>query len=193
MTICKKIEIKDCGESLVDLAKICPRLVIDLGKKRMGRECTAFLRKSIATMVCRAKSYLPDDTTFIINDAWRPKYIQEEILKSFYVRFQRQHPGWPDRRTLKEVSKYAAPTEGPTASGHMTGRAVNLRLWKNGRKVPMKSKKLSYQENAKTVQPKLPKYLQQNRKILFNALSKAGLSNYPMEYWHWSYGDIQWA
>lgn len=28
---------------------------------------------------------------------------------------------------------------------------------------------------------------------MFDALANAGLSNYPKEYWHWSYGDIQWA
>lgn len=75
----------------------------------------------------------------------------------------------------------------------MTGAAVDLRLMKNGRKMPMKSKKLSYQENAQSVQPKLPKYIQRNRQIMFRALKKAGLTNYSQEYWHWSYGDIQWA
>lgn len=189
----EEIKIKDCGEPLIDIAKTCPELVINLEKKRMRKEGTAFLRKSVAEMICRAKSYLPKGVTFIIGDAWRPKYIQEDILKSFYNKFQKQHHKWSSQRISEEVSKYAAPAEGPAVSGHMAGGAVDLRLWKNGRKIPMKSKKLSYQENAETVQPKLPKFIRQNRKILSDALLKAGLSNYPEEYWHWSYGDIQWA
>ena len=28
---------------------------------------------------------------------------------------------------------------------------------------------------------------------MFSALKKVGLSNCSNEYWHWSYGDIQWA
>ena len=57
----------------------------------------------------------------------------------------------------------------------------------------MKSARLSYQENAKSIQPKLPKYITNNRKIMFNALRRAGLSNVQNEFWHWSFGDIGWA
>ncbi len=32
-----------------------------------------------------------------------------------------------------------------------------------------------------------------NRKLLIDALSAAGLTNYTGEWWHWSYGDSGWA
>ena len=32
-----------------------------------------------------------------------------------------------------------------------------------------------------------------NRTVLADALSGAGLVNYPTEWWHWSYGDRYWA
>ncbi len=120
--------------------------------------------------------------TFIIESAWRPQYLQKKIFQQFEKRF-----------TIKEAGKYVAPFKGRYASGHMTGGAVDLRLWRNGRKVPMKSSKLTYQENAKSFQPKLPSYIQKNRQTMFNALRKAGLSNFSREFWHWSYGDIWWA
>lgn len=187
------IKINECGEKLVDIKKLCPNFVIDLDKKRMEKEKTAYLRKSVIEMLKKAEIFLSKGMTFIIGDAWRPHYIQEEILRKFAKRFAREHPDWSKERVKKEVEKYAAPAKGSRVFGHMTGGAVDLRLWKNGRKVPMKSKKLSYQENAKSDQPKLQKYILRNRKILFDALSRAGLSNYPKEYWHWSYGDIWWA
>ncbi len=174
------IKIKECGEPLVDIKKLCPDLVIDLDPRRTKK--TAYLRKAVAEMVCRAKSHLPEGMTFVINDAWRPQYVQEKIFQGFAKRF-----------TVKEAEKYVAPFKGKYVSGHMTGGAVDLRLWRNGRKVPMKSSKLTYQENAKSFQPKLPSYIQKNRQIMFNALRKAGLSNLSKEYWHWSYGDIWWA
>jgi D-alanyl-D-alanine dipeptidase len=34
---------------------------------------------------------------------------------------------------------------------------------------------------------------QKNRRILVEALESAGLINYPAEWWHFSYGDHQWA
>lgn len=187
------IKINECNEPLVDIKKLCPNIKIDLRKRRMKKEKTAYLRKTVAKMIWRAEKELPKGITFIIGDAWRPQYVQEEIMKWFIKRFSEKYPNWSRDKIVKEVEKYVAPSNGKCASGHMTGGAVDLRLWSNGKKVPMKSSKLTYQENAKSFQPKLPKYIQKNREIMFAALEKAGLSNYPKEYWHWSYGDIWWA
>lgn len=182
------IEICDNGEKLVDIEKVCSGLIIDLTPKRK-----AYFRESVAKMICRAKSYLPKGVTFIIGDAWRSQKIQKDIHKIFCKKFKREHPRWSDRRIKKEINEYVAPYKGRHVSGHMVGGAVDLRLYQNGRKVPMKSGKLSYQENALSSQLKLPKYIQKNRKLMFSALKRAGLSNYKKEYWHWSYGDLWWA
>lgn len=184
------IKIKECSEPLVDIKKLCPGLVI---APRIKKEKRALLRKTVVKMVCRAKKYLPKGMTFIVESAWRPQYTQKEIYRDFVEHLSKKHPSWPKPKIIKEVETYVAPPEGKYASGHLTGGAVDLRLWKNGRKIPMNSSKLSYQENAKSHQPKLPAHLQRNRQIMFGALRKAGLSNYPKEYWHWSYGDIWWA
>ena len=32
-----------------------------------------------------------------------------------------------------------------------------------------------------------------NRKILYDAMINAGFVNYPLEWWHYSYGDRMWA
>lgn len=185
--------IRECDEPLVDLKKICPQLVIDINPHRMKKEKTAYLRETVAKMLRDAYRLLPPDMTFIIGDAWRPQYVQKQIWADFIKRFSRKHPNWADDRVKKEVSKYVAAARGKYASGHMTGGAVDLRLFLHGRKVPMKSSELSYQENSQSHQPKLPAYIQRNRQLLFDVLTQAGLSNYPKEYWHWSYGDIQWA
>lgn len=187
------INIKECNEPLVDIKKLCPNIKVALRKRRMKKEKTAYLRKTVAEMISRAEKKLPAGTTFIINDAWRPQSVQKEITKWFIKSFSKKYPSWSKDRIIREVEKYVAPSNGKYSSGHMTGGAVDLRLFKNGKKVPMKSSRLTYQENAKSFQPKLPQYIQKNRNVMFAALKKAGLSNHPNEYWHWSYGDIWWA
>jgi D-alanyl-D-alanine dipeptidase len=187
------IKIKDNNEPLVDIKKMCPDLIINLDQERMFKEKTAYLRKTVAEMICTAKKELQKGITFIINDAWRPQYVQEEIYQGFMKRSSKKYPQLSQNEIGKLVDQYVAPAKGKFASGHMTGGAVDLRLWKNGRKIPMIDLGLTYQENAQSSQTKLPTYLQKNREVMFNALKKAGLSNYPKEYWHWSYGDIQWA
>jgi len=187
------IKIKECYEPLVDIKKLCPDLIIDIGPRKTKKEQKAYFRKTVAKMICRAKKELPKGMTFIIGDAWRSQYVQEEIMEGFIKRFSKKYPNCSKAKVIQEVNKFVAPSNGKYASGHMTGGAVDLRLWNNGRKVPMKSSKLTYQENAKSFQPKLPNYIQRNRELLFNVLTKAGLSNSSREYWHWCYGDIWWA
>ena len=31
------------------------------------------------------------------------------------------------------------------------------------------------------------------RELLINIMTKVGFVNYPLEWWHWSYGDRYWA
>ena len=183
------IYIKDNRESLVDIKKACPAIAVKLhtGEKK------AFLRKSVAKRLCQAKSYLPKGYTFIINDAWRSAKTQQKIYNKFLNHFTKKYPKWPKAKIVREVKKYVAPFEGERVSGHLTGGAIDLRLYRKNRKIPMWSSKLTYQENAQSIQPKLPRHLQKNRKIMYDALSKAGLINYRREFWHWSYGDLFWA
>ncbi|MBP5934721.1 M15 family metallopeptidase [Streptomyces sp. LBUM 1476] len=41
--------------------------------------------------------------------------------------------------------------------------------------------------------PNITPAARENRRVLGEALSAAGLVNYPTEWWHWSYGDRYWA
>ncbi|HHD92155.1 MAG TPA: hypothetical protein ENL06_00845, partial [Candidatus Portnoybacteria bacterium] len=92
------INIKECNEPLVNIKKVYPDLIINLGQERMKKEKTAYLRKSVAEMICRAKKELPKGITFIINDAWRPQYVQKEIMKRFIEYFIGKHPDWSKSR-----------------------------------------------------------------------------------------------
>ena len=114
-------------------------------------------------------------------------------MRGFEKRFRRQHPSWTAERVRIEAGKFVAAAHGRFASGHMTGGAVDLRLIKHGRRVPMRTKRLTYQENADPHHPKLPTYLLKNRQIMYEAMLKAGFSQCCNEFWHWSYGDVHWA
>ncbi len=189
-----EIKIKDNREPLVDIKKYCPGIVVRIGKERIKIEKTAYFRKTVAEMLRTAQKSLLKGMNFIINDAWRPQYIQAEIYFNFIKRFQKMHPKWTKERVIKEVEEYVADWKGVASLGHMSGGAVDIRLVdRHKHKIPMKKRGLSYQQNALSDQKLLPTYMRKNRQIMFSALRSAGLSNYPKEYWHWSYGDYQWA
>jgi D-alanyl-D-alanine dipeptidase len=187
------IKVVDNSEALVDIKKYCPQLVVKWTRPTLSWEKSAYLRKTVADKLCRAQKLLPRGVTFVIGDAWRPRDIQKKLLDEVVGHLLKRHTSWSKHKAVQEAKKYVAPWKGKWASGHFTGGAVDLRLWKNNRKLAMNCRKLSFEGNNQSFHPDLPKYQRRNREIMFNTLEKVGLSNYSKEYWHWSYGDIQWA
>jgi len=187
------IIIRDNKESLVDIRKVCPKILVDIPEKILKRY-GALVRKTVAKMLNRAQRNLPRGLRLLVGEAWRPAWYQKQIYEGFIKRFSKKYPKWSEKRVLEEVNKYVASWKGKYSSGHMSGGAVDVRIVdKNGRKIPMKSKKLTYQESAKTYNRNLPLYIKRNRQILINTMTQVGFSNYPKEFWHWSYGDYWWA
>lgn len=184
--------IKDNKEPLVDIRKACPGVLIGV-PRRILKEYGALVRKSIAKMLNQAQKNLPKGIKPLIEEAWRPVWYQKAIYESFIKDFSKSHPKWSKKRLEKEVKKYVAPWKGRRVSGHLTGSAIDIRITRKGRKIPMSTKKLSYQDDSKTYCKKLPSYLQKNRQVLIEAMTKAGFVNYPREFWHWTYGDYRWA
>lgn len=139
------ITIRDNGERLVDVRKYCPNVVIRLGRRRMKREQTAYLRATAAKMLREATKYLPKGLRFVINDAWRPAYVQCGIYFDFIRKGKKRYPGLKGRALIKEIEKYVAPWSGVYASGHMSGGAIDLRIVDSrGHKIPMRLKTLDY-------------------------------------------------
>lgn len=187
--------IKDNEEPLVDLKKECPALLFDLDKDRIKVEKSAFARATVAKMLNNAIKFLPPKMTFKLEDAWRPQHIQDKYFNWYLSFFGKKYPSWNKMKLINEVQKYVHPSKGKYASGHLTGGALDICLAdrRSGKRLPLKSKKMTFQENANSRQSNLPRYIQKNREIMFQSLLKAGFVNYEKEYWHWSYGDIRWA
>lgn len=188
------LRLQDDREPLVDVHRYCPDVVVRLDPGRMKREKTAYLRLSVARMLAAASERLPKGLRLVINDAWRPAFVQCRIFYDFVKKGRRRFPDLAPAELIRGVGKYVAPWRGAGVSGHMCGGAVDVRVVDaRGRKIPMCSRSLSYQENALAGQPKLAGHLKRNRRLLAEAMTAAGFSNYPLEYWHWSFGDSQWA
>ncbi|MBI3721071.1 MAG: hypothetical protein HY248_00835 [Fimbriimonas ginsengisoli] len=78
---------------------------------------------------------------------------------------------------------------------HSTGGAVDLRLVRDDgapldhySPYPNRDTR-SYAFDA----PGLSDEARRTRSILKEALEGSGMTNYPAEYWHWTYGDQGWA
>ena len=96
------------------------------------------------------------------------------------------------RRT---VNQYSAPMDTRVPPPHTTGGAVDLLLADaDGTLLDHCAPYDPYDPHCYAFDaPGLSPEAREVRETLKSALNAAGLTNYPSEYWHWSYGDQGWA
>ncbi|MEM0372860.1 MAG: M15 family metallopeptidase [archaeon] len=178
----KKISVMDNGEPLVRIADACPGLSV-YWKNLMVRE-------GVAKRLVKANSYLPKGYCLRVTDAYRSMKKQKELYEGFRRTMKKRHPKWSSKKLNEYCTVYVA--DPGLAPPHVTGGAVDVTvLGKNGRKLDMGPSNLS--SASRTFSEKISKKARNNRMILVKAMKKAGFVNYPLEWWHWSYGDRLWA
>ena len=78
-------------------------------------------------------------------------------------------------------------------SGHATGGAVDVILYYCGKEIDCGSEYLDFSSVTPTWSKGLNRQQQRCRFILYNAMTQAGFINYPLEWWHFCYGDKMYA
>ncbi len=189
----RRVPIRDNGEPLVDFLKVAPKVVQSRMRFKYTRETV--VRATVADMIRIASESLPLGYRIAVVEGWRPPHIQRRMYLATWNRFKNNNPQWSDAHLRRVVNRYTAPLHSTVPPPHSTGGAVDFALQdQSGEEVDMHSpfERLNpkiYSFDA----PGLSDQARRHRDILGDALSKGGLTNYPSEYWHWTYGDQGWA
>ena len=193
VTELRHVPIRECGEELVDFLQVAPDLLLDRPRFHYRRETIA--RKSVAEMLAAASKNLPKGIKLAVVEAWRPPHIQKRMYLGIWQRFKEKHPEWSDVKLRRTVNQYTAPLNSRVPPPHSTGGAVDLLLvdeqgkWLDHTTPFDKFDPACYAFDARG----LSEEARRTRQILAEALLPTGLTNYPSEYWHWTYGDQGWA
>lgn len=190
----RHIKIIDNGEPLVNFLEQCPDLILDHPRFIYRRETMA--RKSVSEKLCQANVWLMEQGfRLAIVEGWRPPHIQKRMYLGTWGRFKERHPDWSDVTLRRVVNRYTAPIHGKVPPPHSTGAAVDLVLADLNGKV--QDHWSPYQWRDPTCfqfdAPGLTEQARKTRQLLWDAITPTGMTNYPSEYWHWSYGDQGWA
>lgn len=193
VTHLRRIPIRECGEELVDFLQFCPALVLD--RPRFDYHRLTLLRRSVAERLCRAANSLPEGYKLAVIEGWRAPHIQRAMYEAIWGRTAAEHPDWSHTKLTRIVNRYSAPMNPRVPPPHTTGGAVDLLLADSSGKPldhctpfePFDPRGFSFDA------PGLCPAARKSRDTLAKALTAAGLTNYPGEYWHWSYGDQGWA
>lgn len=202
----KAIEIRECGELLVNVAEAVPQILINPQYFKQGIQGSrkeVFLRLGVVERLVAATQYLPKGYKFLIWDGWRPLEVQQALFDEFYNWLEKENPELPEENLMDLTQTYVSlPSINPTKpSPHNTGGAVDLTLaYEDAREVPMGTEFDDFSARAATAYfegkvnlTKQERSFRNNRRILFYALIQAGFTNYREEWWHFDYGNQFWA
>ena len=192
----------ECGEPLVDPTALSPRIVYGAAYLRQGLpgEMTCLVRDSVAQRLCRAAELLPEGYGIYIFDALRSLTVQKALYDQFYETARRDHPLASPEELEEIIDEFVAlPVKRlDRPSPHATGGAVDLTLCKDGQLLDMGTgfddfTDLAYTRALEESCPPGMEEARQNRRVLYHLMASVGLVNYSSEWWHFAYGERQWA
>lgn len=165
-----------------------------------------WLRTALGERLQQADARLrPEGVCLFLLDAWRPTAVQRYFHDHWFpAELRRRHPGWSEDRVAQEVRRYwAAPSSIGAPAPHATGGAVDLTLITlDGGALYMGSlfddvTALAHLDRFENLDPAAASFSDEeargNRRLLYWAMSEAGLAAHPDEWWHYSFGDQMWA
>lgn len=203
-------KIRECGEALVSLSyfpeEILPSPQYYI-QKIEGTIPEIYARKSVLKKLGEAAELLPCGCRFVVFDCWRPLQVQLGLFSIFQKRLGRKYPSLPPKKIRQMASAYVAcPDESPSSSfPHGTGGAVDLSIAdENGLLLNMgtdfddftEKSGTSYYEKRLKQGPRLkPEEAEalRNRRLLYSIMIRSGFTNYTGEWWHYDYGNQNWA
>lgn len=198
-----EVPIRECGEELVDLGTACPNVIVNLriparlvfvGAHRLSARATvAGLLNHLSSEVSPHK--------LLVFDAFRPIAYQRVRHEAVYQEKKRLHPSWSEEQLSAATdAQVAIPSSLATSPPpHATGGAVDVLLLNpDGSEMDFGSTPGVYNSDRQdsshpTNAPGLQPSQREARLLLLRAATACGFANFPGEWWHYSYGDQEWA
>jgi zinc D-Ala-D-Ala dipeptidase len=123
--------------------------------------------------------------------AYRSLRVQRELFEQEKDRASEESLGIPEDELLERVHGFIAV---PDVAGHPTGGAIDLTITFDGVPLDMGCEYMDFDS------PLLPTFAEglspaqeENRMLLREIMMRAGFAPFNGEWWHFSYGDKEWA
>lgn len=196
------IPIIECNEPILDISMSNPDVIIQMSKARLeyAGSNVLYARKSVCEMISQVtKSILPN-YKLLLFDAYRPIEYQRLRFNQVFHSIKSKYPDQTDDFVRKLAFEVVfPPNDDPQQPPpHATGAAVDVALTtQEGKLLDFGSAYGIYNDDENRKHYTNSKFIsndqRDNRTILIRAMVSAGFSNYPGEWWHYMYGDREYA
>ena len=202
--------VEDNGEELVPVS-LCPEFILSRSQYFIqglpGSLPECFLREQVYDRLLAAARALPQGYRFIVFDGWRSITVQRSLFDAYLEELRRDSfNATEDDLRLMATQFVALPSQSSDKpSPHLTGGAVDLSVVDSrGRMLFMgsqfdettdMSRTRYFEERIEMGESFLPHEMEalRNRRILYSLMTEAGFTNYREEWWHFDYGNTNWA
>ena len=193
----KKIAVFDCGEPLVELTKkdgLLGEYQSQLFKMEKIRKGKIFVRQGVKTRLILAQKILKRESSnfiLLVTYGYRLPQIQERYFQKIIDNLKSKYQ---DKDSLYEAAHRLVAV--PKVAGHPTGGAVDVTIFNKRKRRPIDMGTKIYDFKTKdiyTFSPFITKKQKENRLLLRRCMLKAGFAPFDGEWWHFSFGDKEWA
>lgn len=154
------------------------------------------VRDTVARMLAAANKKIQSkhhNLTLLISYGYRSLEIQQKYFDRQVNIIKKEQPKIAESELLEAVHKRVAV---PEVAGHPTGGAIDVTLYdiKLNQEIDMGTDIADYSQNTfSTYSTKISDQQQASRLLLHDTLINEGFCPFYEEWWHFSYGDKEWA
>ena len=185
------VNVQDCGEPLVPIretvnlttTQIDPDMLTITGKEIYVRETVAKKIGQASLSLAKYNSDLRLDVVY----GYRSLNIQETLFRKFKDELANTYSGID---LIEATHRLIAE---PSVAGHPTGGAVDIQITDTGTPLNFGADIWQFDETSYTFNPFITKEAWQNRLLLRRLMIGEGFAPFDGEWWHFSYGDREWA
>lgn len=186
------IPIKENGDKMVDVSKF--GLMVDLSYSQLSPSTgdKLILRQSVCERLVEAQKTLTamkSGYKIVLVYAYRSMAIQ----KANFIKMK-QELGFGDRTDPEAMERTHHFIAVPEVAGHPTGGAIDLLIIDNkGMPIDFGTPMHGLELDSYAYCPFISDEATLNRKLLRTIMQSADFAPYDGEWWHFSYGDREWA
>lgn len=152
------------------------------------------VRASVRDKLVSAQHHLykfDEELKLFVAYGYRHPQVQRSYYQKILALIQSREP--PVAQDIDEQAHMMIAH--PSVAGHPTGGAVDVTLLHRGIPLDMGSKIADFSDQSKipTFSNQISELQQKNRLLLLEVLKAQGFAPFYGEWWHFSYGDKEWA
>lgn len=151
---------------------------------------SVYVRKSVLERLrsaAKALAAYDKDLQLEVVYGYRALQIQGQLFEKYKAELSGKYQG---EELLAAVHRLVAV---PEVAGHPAGAAVDIQILRDGKSVKFGTLVHEFVLDSFTFSPFIDREAWSNRQLLRRAMMAAGFAPFDGEWWHFSYGDKEWA